>query len=90
MPALRKTWDRSPAIIVMAEEVPPVDGIGYLPFVRHLTDAVIVVVGPGGEVFEMVASSKKCLIIRKPRCLLPIINRFNIKINLYVIFILIC
>ena len=45
----RKILDRSPTIIVMAEEVPPVNGIGYLPFVRHLTDALIVVVGHGGE-----------------------------------------
>ena len=45
----RKILDRSPPIIVMAEEVPPVNGIGYLPFVRQLTDALIVVVGQGGE-----------------------------------------
>ena len=45
----RKILDRSPTIIIMAEEVPPVNGIGYLSFVRHLTDALIVVVGPGGE-----------------------------------------
>ena len=39
----------NPSLIVMAEEMPPVDGVELLPLLRRLTASPIIVVGAGGE-----------------------------------------
>ena len=45
----RKLLDNDPSIMVIAEEIAPVNGTEYLPFVSNLTTAAIIVVGWGGE-----------------------------------------
>lgn len=45
----RKLLDNDPSIMVIAEEIAPVNGTEYLPFVSNLTTAALIVVGWGGE-----------------------------------------
>lgn len=40
---------RQPNIILMSEDMPPVDDVELLPLLRRLTRAIIVVMGKGGE-----------------------------------------
>ncbi len=39
----------NPALIIMSEEMPPLDGVEVLPLLRRLTASPIIVVGAGGE-----------------------------------------
>ena len=39
----------NPALIIMSEEMPPLDGVELLPLLRRLTASPIIVVGSGGE-----------------------------------------
>lgn len=40
---------RKPGVVLMADNMPPLDGVDLLPLVRHLTTSPIIVVGEGGE-----------------------------------------
>ena len=46
---VRQILDKGPTVIVMADDLPPIDGTDCLAFVRRLTVAPIMVVGAGGE-----------------------------------------
>ncbi len=46
---VRQILDKSPTVIVMADDLPPIDGADCLAFVRRLTRTPIMVVGAGGE-----------------------------------------
>ena len=39
----------NPALIIISEEMPPLDGVELLPLLRRLTASPIIVVGAGGE-----------------------------------------
>ena len=39
----------SPSLIIMSEEMPPLEGVELLPLLRRLTASPIIVVGAGGE-----------------------------------------
>ena len=41
--------DNSPRIVVVAEEMTPLDGVDLLPVIRRLTDLPIIAIGSGGE-----------------------------------------
>ncbi len=45
----RQLLDNHPSIMIIAEEIAPVNGKEYLSFVSNLTTAAIIVVGWGGE-----------------------------------------
>ena len=45
----RKLLDNRPSIMIISEEIAPVNGKEYLSFVSNLTTAAIIVVGWGGE-----------------------------------------
>ncbi|MCI0440909.1 MAG: response regulator [Chloroflexi bacterium] len=47
--AVLYVMQRNPSVIVMPEDMPPLEGVELLPLVRRLTRAPIVVVGEGGE-----------------------------------------
>jgi DNA-binding response OmpR family regulator len=47
--AVSRVMRRSPGIVIMAEEMPPLDDVELLPLLRRLTRAPIVVLGAGGE-----------------------------------------
>jgi DNA-binding response OmpR family regulator len=46
---VKATLDGSPYVIVVGEEMPPINGVELLPVLRRLTDAPIIVLGAGGE-----------------------------------------
>jgi DNA-binding response OmpR family regulator len=46
---VKATLDGSPYVIVVGEEMPPINGVDLLPVLRRLTDAPIIVLGAGGE-----------------------------------------
>lgn len=46
---LARVMEEEPTVIVMAEELPPVDGEELLPLLRRISRAAIIVEGPGGE-----------------------------------------
>ena len=46
---LRRILERDPGAIVMAEEMPSLDGLMLLPLVRRLTKAPVLMLGDGGE-----------------------------------------
>jgi DNA-binding response OmpR family regulator len=46
---VRHTLDDSPRIIIVGEEVPPIDGVELLSLLRRLTESPIIVLGSGGE-----------------------------------------
>jgi DNA-binding response OmpR family regulator len=45
--------DSPPRLIIVGEEMPPVDGVDLVPLLRWLTDSPIITLGSGGEI-EMV------------------------------------
>ncbi|MCH7744944.1 MAG: response regulator transcription factor [Chloroflexi bacterium] len=47
---ITRVMQNSPDIIVMSEDMPPLDGVELLPLMRRLTSAPIIVLGLGGEV----------------------------------------
>ncbi len=47
--ALQETLDRTPQLIIMAKETPPVEGVDLLPLLRRVTQAPILVIGPDAE-----------------------------------------
>jgi DNA-binding response OmpR family regulator len=46
---VRNTLDDSPRIIIVGEEMPPIDGVELLPVLRRLTESPIIALGSGGE-----------------------------------------
>jgi DNA-binding response OmpR family regulator len=46
---VRHILDDSPRIIIVGEEMPPIDGVELLPLLRRLTGSPIIVLGSGGE-----------------------------------------
>jgi DNA-binding response OmpR family regulator len=46
---VKATLDGSPYVIVVGEEMPPINGVELLPVLRRLTDAPIIMLGAGGE-----------------------------------------
>jgi DNA-binding response OmpR family regulator len=46
---VQSTLDHSPSIIIVGEEMPPLNGLDLLPFLRRLTQSPIIVIGSGGE-----------------------------------------
>jgi DNA-binding response OmpR family regulator len=46
---VRYILDDSPHIIILGEEMPPIDGVELLPLLRRLTGSPIILLGPGGE-----------------------------------------
>jgi DNA-binding response OmpR family regulator len=46
---VRNTLDISPRIIIVGEEMPPINGVELLPVLRRLTESPIIVLGSGGE-----------------------------------------
>src|SRR5918996_831863 len=46
---VRNTLDASPRIIIVGEEMPPIDGVDLLPVLRRLTESPIIALGSGGE-----------------------------------------
>ena len=46
---LRRILERDPGAIVIAEEMPALDGLMVLPLLRRLTKAPVLMVGDGGE-----------------------------------------
>ena len=45
-----RVLEREPAVILMAEEMPSMDGVEVLPLIRRLTSAPIIVMSQGGDV----------------------------------------
>ena len=41
--------DNSPRIVIVAEEMTPLEGVDLLPVIRRLTDLPIIAIGSGGE-----------------------------------------
>ena len=46
---ITRIMQSNPGIIIMAEDMPPLDGVELLPLIRRLTRAPIIVLGLGGE-----------------------------------------
>lgn len=47
---LRRAVEDSPAVIIMDENMPPIDGVDLLPVIRSFTESLILVLGTeGGE-----------------------------------------
>ena len=46
---VRHTLDFFPRVIIVGEEMPPVNGVDLLPLLRRLTGSPIIVLGSGGE-----------------------------------------
>jgi DNA-binding response OmpR family regulator len=46
---VKNTLDISPRIIIVGEEMPPINGIELLPVLRHLSESPIIALGSGGE-----------------------------------------
>jgi two-component system KDP operon response regulator KdpE len=46
---LRHVLDDAPHLVVIDEDMPPIDDIEVLPILRRLTESPIIVVGSGGE-----------------------------------------
>ena len=46
--AMRRVAKEHPGAIIMDEDMPPIEGIELLPFLRSFTDSLIVVKGSGG------------------------------------------
>ena len=46
---VKNVLDAGPHVIIVGEEMPPLDGVDLLPVLRRLTEAPIVVLGAGGE-----------------------------------------
>jgi two-component system KDP operon response regulator KdpE len=46
---VRYILDDSTHIIIVGEEMPPIDGVELLPLLRSLTESPIIVLGSGGE-----------------------------------------
>ena len=46
---ITRVMQGNPGIIIMAEDMPPLDGVELLPLMRRLTRAPIIVLGLGGE-----------------------------------------
>jgi DNA-binding response OmpR family regulator len=46
---VRYILDDSPRIIIVGEEMPPIDGVELLPLLRRLTGSPIIALGSGGE-----------------------------------------
>ena len=43
------TLDDSPRLVIVGEEMPPIDGVDLLPVLRRLTESPIITLGAGGE-----------------------------------------
>lgn len=46
---ITRVMQGNPGIVIMAEDMPPLDGVELLPLMRRLTRAPIIVLGLGGE-----------------------------------------
>ncbi len=46
---VKRTLDDSPRIVIVGEEMPPIDGVDLLPVLRRLTESPIITFGAGGE-----------------------------------------
>ena len=46
---VKSVLDLSPHLLIVGEEMPPVDGLDLLPLLRSLTESPIMVLGGGGE-----------------------------------------
>ena len=46
---LRHTLDDAPRIVIMDEDMPPIDDMELLPILRRFTEAPIIIVGSGSE-----------------------------------------
>ncbi len=46
---IRYILDNSPRIVIVGEEMPPLDGVDLLPVLRRVTESPIITLGDGGE-----------------------------------------
>ncbi len=46
---IARIMQRPPGVVLMADEMPPLDGVELLPLARRLTSSPIIVVGDGGD-----------------------------------------
>jgi DNA-binding response OmpR family regulator len=46
---VKNTLDISPRIIIVGEEMPPINGVELLPVLRRLTESPVITMGSGGE-----------------------------------------
>ena len=53
-PAISRVMRRDPSVVVIAEEIPSLDGVEILPLLRRLTKAPIVVTGDGDDTSSVV------------------------------------
>ena len=73
-----RIMQRNPAAVLMAEEMPALDGVELLPLVRHLTSSPIIVVGEGGETAVVRALLQGAdMYLRKPPNHLELLSRIR-------------
>ena len=69
---------RDPGVVLMAEEMPSLDGVELLPLARHLTSSPIIVVGEGGDTAVVKALLQGAdMYLRKPVNCLELLSRIH-------------
>ena len=69
---------REPGVVLMAEEMPPLDGVELLPLARRMTSSPIIVVGDGGDTAVVKALLQGAdMYLRKPVNYLELLGRIG-------------
>ncbi len=67
-----------PGVVLMAEEMPPLDGVELLPLARRLTSSPIIVVGDGGDTAVVKALLQGAdMYLRRPVNYLELLGRIR-------------
>ena len=73
-----RIMQRSPGAVLMADNMPPLDGVELLPLARRLTTSPIIVVGEGGETAVVRALLQGAdMYLRKPVNYLELLSRVH-------------
>ena len=73
-----RIMQRAPGVVLMAEEMPSLDGVELLPLARRLTSSPIIVVGDGGDTAVVKALLQGAdMYLRKPVNYLELLSRIR-------------
>ena len=73
-----RIMERDPGVVLLADEMPPLDGVELLPLARRLTNSPIIVVGDGGETAVVKALLQGAdMYLRRPVNYLELLSRIR-------------